>query len=39
VLGITLFAWDADSNPYIEEASAAKNSLSEFFNSYLTAEA
>ena len=30
VLGITLFAWDADSNPYIEEASAAKNSLSEF---------
>jgi len=25
-----LFAWDSDSNPYIEEASAPKNSLSEF---------
>jgi len=30
VLGITLFAWDSDLNPYIEEASAAKDSLSEF---------
>jgi hypothetical protein len=29
VLGITLFGWDSDSNPYIEEASAAKGSLSE----------
>jgi hypothetical protein len=29
VLGISLFGWDSDSNPYIEEASAAKNSLSE----------
>jgi hypothetical protein len=30
VLGITLFAWDSDLNPYIQEASAAKDSLSEF---------
>jgi hypothetical protein len=30
VLGITLFPWDSDQNPYIEEASAAKDSLSEF---------
>ena len=30
VLGVTLYAWDCDSNPYIEEASAPKNSLSEF---------
>jgi hypothetical protein len=30
VLGITLFAWDSDSNRYSEEASAPKNSLSEF---------
>ena len=30
VLGVTLFAWNSDSDPYIEEASAAKNSLSEF---------
>lgn len=29
VLGISLFGWDSDSNPYIEEASAAKGSLSE----------
>jgi hypothetical protein len=29
VLGITLFGWDSDSNPYIEEASAAEGSLSE----------
>jgi hypothetical protein len=29
VLGVTLFGWDSDSNPYIEEASAAKDSLSE----------
>lgn len=29
VLGITLFGWDSDSNPFILEASAAKNSLSE----------
>ena len=29
VLGITLFEWDSDSNKYIVEASAPKNSLSE----------
>jgi hypothetical protein len=29
VLGIALFAWDSDSSPYILEASAPKNSLSE----------
>jgi hypothetical protein len=29
VLGITLFGWESDSSPYIEEASAAKGSLSE----------
>ena len=29
VLGITLFGWDSDSNEYIAEASAPKNSLSE----------
>jgi hypothetical protein len=29
VLGITLFGWDSDSNKYIVEASAPKNSLSE----------
>src|ERR1700731_1396998 len=29
VLGITQFGWDSDSNPFIEEASAAKGSLSE----------
>ena len=29
VLGITLFEWDSDSNKYITEASAPKNSLSE----------
>jgi hypothetical protein len=29
VLGITLFDWDSDSNRYIIEASAPKNSLSE----------
>jgi hypothetical protein len=29
VLGITFFAWDSDSNAYIQEASAPKNSLSE----------
>lgn len=29
VLGISLFGWDSDSNLYIEEASAAKGSLSE----------
>jgi hypothetical protein len=29
VVGISLFGWDSDSNPYIEEASAAKGSLSE----------
>jgi hypothetical protein len=29
VLGITLFGWESDSNPFIEEASAAKGSLSE----------
>jgi hypothetical protein len=29
VQGITFFGWDNDSNPYIEEASAAKGSLSE----------
>jgi hypothetical protein len=29
VLGISLFGWDSDSNPYTEEASAAKGSLSE----------
>jgi hypothetical protein len=28
-LGITLFGWDSDSNKYIVEASAPKNSLSE----------
>jgi len=28
-VGLSLFAWDSDSNPYIEEASAAKGSLSE----------
>src|SRR5882724_11520576 len=27
VLGITLFEWDSDSNKYIVEASAPKNSL------------
>ncbi len=29
VLGITLFGWDSDSNKYIVEAAAPKNSLSE----------
>jgi hypothetical protein len=29
VLGISLFGWDSDSNPYTKEASAAKGSLSE----------
>ena len=29
VLGITLFEWDSESNKYIVEASAPKNSLSE----------
>jgi hypothetical protein len=29
VLGITLFGWDSDANPYVEEASAARGSLSE----------
>jgi hypothetical protein len=29
VMGISLFGWDSDSNEYIREASAAKNSLSE----------
>lgn len=29
VLGITLFEWESDSNKYIVEASAPKNSLSE----------
>jgi hypothetical protein len=29
VVGISLFGWDSDANPYIEEASAAKGSLSE----------
>jgi len=29
VLGVTLFGWESDSNPFIEEASAAKGSLSE----------
>jgi hypothetical protein len=29
VLGVTLFGWDSDSNKYIVEASAPKNSLSE----------
>ena len=29
VMGISLFGWDSDCNPYIEEASAAKGSLSE----------
>ena len=29
VMGISLFAWDSDSNAYAEEAKAAKNSLSE----------
>jgi hypothetical protein len=29
VLGISLFGWDSESNPYAEEASAAKGSLSE----------
>lgn len=29
VIGITLFGWDSDSNRYIAEASAPKNSLSE----------
>lgn len=30
VLGVELFGWDSDSNAYIAEASAPKNSLSEF---------
>jgi hypothetical protein len=29
VLGISLFGWESESNPYAEEASAAKGSLSE----------
>jgi hypothetical protein len=29
VLGMSLFGWDSESNPYAEEASAAKGSLSE----------
>ena len=29
VLGITLFAWDSESNAYVVEASAAEGSLSE----------
>lgn len=29
VMGITLYRWDSDRNPYIEEAEAAKGSLSE----------
>lgn len=29
VMGISLFGWDSDSNAYVEEASAAKGSLSE----------
>jgi hypothetical protein len=29
VVGISLFAWDSDSNPYTQEAAAAKGSLSE----------
>ena len=30
VLGVELFGWDSDSNAYIAEAAAPKNSLSEF---------
>jgi len=29
VLGVSLFGWQSDSNPYIEEATAPKGSLSE----------
>jgi hypothetical protein len=29
VMGVSLFRWDSDTNPYIEEAAAAKGSLSE----------
>jgi hypothetical protein len=29
VLGISLFGWDSDANPYTQEASAVKGSLSE----------